>query len=250
VESVKDHYDHFLASVYSWILGDFDTARRKYATFFDAIGLHPGKGALAVDLGCGPGCQALPLAAAGYHVLAIDFCQPLLDELDRRAAGLEIRSICDDLCRFRRHLAGPVDLIVCMGDTLVHLPDEARVATLIADICAALKPGGKFVYAIRDYVAPPPMGAARFIPIRASDERIFTCFVDYHDDYVHVHDLLWHRRDGEWHQQVSDYRKLRLDSAAINRQLEAAGLHLLPTPPFDGMCVTVAESPIPSAARV
>lgn len=249
MESVRDHYDHFLASVYSWILGDFDAARQKYSTFFDSVGLHPGDGAIAVDLGCGPGCQALPLATAGYKVLAVDFCQPLLDELDRRAQGLDVHGICDDLCNFRRHLAGPVDLIVCMGDTLVHLPDESTVTAVIADICAALKPGGKFIYAIRDYVAPPPTGAARFIPIRASDERIFTCFVDYHDDYVHVHDILWQRLDGQWRQQVSDYRKLRLDSAWINRQLEANGLHILAAPPLDGMRVTVAESPILSPAR-
>ena len=243
METVKDHYDRFLGSVYSWILGDFENASKRNAACFESIGLSPRPGAIAVDLGCGPGCQSLPLADLGYEVLAIDFCQTLIDELAQRAQDKKIRPVCDDLSAFRSHMSEPADLIICMGDTLVHLPDEGSVNAVLQDVCESLLPGGQFIYAIRDYVSVEPQGAERFVPIRASDDKVFTCFLDYRDDAVHVHDILHRKVDGEWQMSVSDYLKLRLDTNRLNRQLESGGLRVVSNSRLDGMIVVVAENP-------
>jgi len=237
---VKDHYDSFLGSVYSWILGDFDAAYRKYVDLFATLELVPCGDRTAIDLGCGPGCQSVPLDELGYDVLAIDFCQALLDELADRSGTLPIKPICDDIGNFQDHIENPVDLIVCMGDTLVHLPDRESVHSVIAAVCKSLKPGGVFIYAIRDYVQDVPTGAARFIPVRASDEQIFTCFLDYRDDVVHVHDILYQKQDDEWKMSVSDYLKLRLDSAVIDRQLITQGLDISRKTETDGMITVMA----------
>jgi SAM-dependent methyltransferase len=189
LKSVRKHYDDFLAPVYSWILGDFENAYSANVEFFAGLGLAPAKSDLAVDLGCGPGCQSLPLAEIGYRVVALDFCKPLIDELIERSGGLTIRAVCADLAEFEKHIDEAPGLIVCMGDTLVHLPDENTVETVINRVTSALKPGGTFIYSIRDYVSEVPSGADRFVPVRADDEQIFTCFLDYLDDVVHVHDI-------------------------------------------------------------
>lgn len=243
MESVKTHYDDFLGSVYSWIIGDFDTAYRRNVAFFETLGLEPEPGAVALDLGCGPGCQSLPLAELGFDVLAIDFCQPLLAELKSRTAHASVRAVCADLLDFPAHLDGGADLIVCMGDTLVHLPDRQSVDTLLGRVCAALKPGGLFVYAIRDYVDAVPEGADRFIPVRSDEHRIFTCFLDYRDDVVHVHDLLHEKLDGDWRLRISDYLKLRLDSAEIDSLLEAGGLAIRQKRLEAGMITVVSQRP-------
>ncbi len=237
---VKDHYDSFLGSVYSWILGDFDTAYRKYVDLFATLKLAPHGDEIAVDLGCGPGCQSVPLAELGYDVLAIDFCQALLDELADHSGTLRIKPICDDIRNFPEHIENSVDLIVCMGDTLVHLPDREAVRSVVEAVCDSLKPGGVFVYAIRDYVGHAPTGAARFIPVRANDEQIFTCFLDYRDDVVHVHDVLYRKQEGEWKMSVSDYLKLRLDSTVIDRQLTEQGLDISCKTEADGMITVMA----------
>jgi len=243
LETVKDHYDAFLGSVYSWILGDFDTAARRSANFFDSIDLKAQAGAVAVDLGCGPGCQSLPLARLGFDVLAVDFCQALLDELSCRADGLRVRAVCDDLAAFRSHMSEPAELIVCMGDTLVHLPDEDAVLSVLSDVCQSLSPGGQFIYAIRDYFSNVPQGADRFIPIRSSEDQVFTCFLDYRDTTVHVHDILQRKVGSEWHMTISDYPKLRLHSETIDRQLERGGLRMTSKSLADGMIVGIAERP-------
>lgn len=243
METVKNHYDRFLGEVYSWILGDFDTAYQKNVELYSELNVEPGPGKLAVDLGCGPGCQSLALARLGYEVVAFDFCQELLDELDRHADGSGIKTICDDIRDFPSHLTQQVDLIVCMGDTLVHLPDKQSVEELTDLVCQSLRPGGKFIYAIRDYFDYVPTGAERFIPIRATDEQIFTCFLDYKDDVVHVHDLLHRRQGDEWHMKISDYLKLRLDSRDLNRRMESRGLVIEGRTMADGMITVVARKP-------
>ena len=243
MESVRKHYDTFLADVYSWIIGDFDSACSKNRAYFGTLGLSARPGSIAVDLGCGPGCQSIPLAEAGFEVLAIDFCQELLDELAEHAGSLPVRRLCADITEFRQHLAEPVDLIVCMGDTLVHLPDRESVDAVLVDIAQALAPGGTFVYAIRDYVDYVPQGAERFVPIRANDEQIFTCFLDYRDDIVHVHDVLYRKVGSEWMLDISDYQKLRIDSRKVDEILTENGLVIADRRIESGMITVVAKNP-------
>lgn len=244
MKSVREHYDEFLAPVYSWILGDFENAYRANVEFFASLELTPEHGDLAVDLGCGPGCQSIPLTERGFRVVAIDFCQPLLDELDERAPGFQIRTVCDDLTEFDQHIDEPPALIVCMGDTLVHLPDIATVEKVIDRVSFALKPGGTFIYSIRDYVSAEPTGGDRFVPVRADDDQIFTCFLDYKGDVVHVHDVLYTKETGEWKLSISDYLKLRLDTAAINGHLQAKGLKISQQFSDRGMIHVVALKPV------
>jgi SAM-dependent methyltransferase len=243
LKSVRNHYDEFLAPVYSWILGDFENAYRANVELFENLGLDPDHGDLALDLGCGPGCQSLPLAERGFRVVGIDFCQELLDELTERAGDLRIKTVCDDLIEFDKHIGESPNLVVCMGDTLVHLPDTASVDKLIDRISSALKPGGTFVYSIRDYVSGEPVGADRFVPIRANDQQIFTCFLDYRENVVHVHDVLYVKENGVWNMHISDYLKLRLDTAEINKRLQANGLNIIQQMTEKGMIYVVASRP-------
>src|SRR5690606_3330522 len=107
--------------------------------------------ATAVDLGCGPGPQALALARLGFtSVAAVDSSPALLDELveHARAAGVESRvdPVRSDICGVLPKLVAPgtAAVVVCMGDTLPHLPDRAAVEELIADVAGALRSGGSF----------------------------------------------------------------------------------------------------------
>lgn len=244
METVQDHYDDFLGAVYSWILGDFASAYRDNVELFNSMMLRAGSGDTAIDLGCGPGSQSIPLAELGFNVIAVDFCASLLDELNRHAGDLPIQTVCGDLLEFPAHLASPPNLIVCMGDTLVHLPDRESVDHVLKDVCSELAVGGTFIYAIRDYVASGPVGNDRFIPVRADDEQIFTCFLDYKQDVVHVHDILHRKENGAWKTIISDYLKLRLDTQDINKTLVENGLRILSIANRKGLIVVVANKPV------
>lgn len=43
-----------------------------------------------------------------------------------------------------------IDAIVCMGDTLTHLPARDDVSRLLSEAYGALRPGGRLVLAFRD----------------------------------------------------------------------------------------------------
>jgi predicted RNA methylase len=195
----------------------------------------------AVDLGAGFGMHAIPLADIGYSVLAIDSSGTLLNAMHNHIGDRPIRTIRDDLLSFRKHLDGPVFLIVCMGDTLTHLPDRQSIERLIADVAASLEAGGTFVVTFRDY-STPLIGLKRFIPVRGDADRILTCFLEYDDDALTVHDIL-HERDGsDWRQRVSTYRKLRLSPDWVAATLEAKGLQVRTEPGLAGMTRLIAKS--------
>lgn len=243
MDPVKAHYDQLLGSVYSWILGDFETARENNVQLFNALGIERQSSGTAIDLGSGPGCQALPLADLGFDVTAIDFCAELLDELRSHQGGERVTTVLDDILNFRSHLDAAPEVIVCMGDTLVHLPDRDSAARLLRNAAAALAEDGSLVISLRDYDAPGPEGPDRFIPIRSSEDRIFTCFLEYESDVVRVHDILQHRENGEWRLAISGYQKLRLGMGWVADTLVSEGLGIARRMEANGMLVLHARKP-------
>lgn len=226
-DAIRQHYDSHLAPIYTWMVGDVDAALQRNRDLFAAAGLEAGAHGIAVDLGCGFGLQAIPLAELGHDVVALDLCAGLLAELRVRAGALPVRAAQADLLEFPRHLTAPADVIVCMGDTLPHLPTTAEVDELLHLAAANLAPGGLLALTFRDYVGNELKGAQRFIPVRNDAERVLTCFLEYGDGFVDVHDLVHSRTPEGWKQSVSSYRKLRLDRFAVAANLAAEGLDVV-----------------------
>ncbi len=171
--------------------------------------------------------HAIPLARGGWQVLAIEACEALCAQLAGFASGLAVQPVQADLLEVGRLLDGRrADLILCMGDTLTHLAEPGQVEALLRGMPDLLAPGGSFVATFRDY-GTPPSGAARFIPVRADDRRILTCFLETEGEHLTVHDLLHERStadDPQWHLRVGAYRKRRLNPEAVCGMLAAAGL--------------------------
>lgn len=232
MSTAADHYDQMLARHYSWMLGgDITTLAAGQARLLTGLGITPStEGSSAIDLGCGPGNQALALAALGFaRVLAVDTSRVLLDELAAHAGdNSAIQPVHADLRGALPKIAEPASaaVIVCMGDTLTHLPDKTDVAALLGDVERALAEGGALVITYRD-LTRPLLGPDRFIPVRHSADQLLTCFLEYlDDDTVLVHDLLHTRSDGVWTQRVGSYPKLRLAAGWLADQCRAAGLDI------------------------
>ena len=237
--SVTVHYQNLLAPIYLWMAGGLETALAKGAAEIADL-FPPGTGPVAaVDLGAGFGMHAIPLARRGCPVIAVDSSPLLLGELARQAQGLPVKTVEDDLLAFPRHLQAPTQLILCMGDTLTHLPQLDAVRQLFALAARALPPGGRFVASFRDYSAELA-GTERFIPVRSDADRILTCFLEYAADHVTVHDLL-HERQGEgWQLRVSAYRKLRLAPDWVVAGLRENGFAVRVEPGLAGLLRVVA----------
>ncbi len=108
-------------------------------SYLDRGLVTPGR---ALDLGCGPGRNAVHLAARGFQVDAVDLSPTALGwAADRaREAGVDVRLHRGDAFALTSELAGPYDLIVDSG-CFHHLPPHRRISYR-ALLDRALAPGG------------------------------------------------------------------------------------------------------------
>lgn len=110
------------------------------ASYVDRGLLTPGR---ALDLGCGPGRNALYLASLGFQVDAVDLSSAAVAWARERAreAGADIRFHRGDAFELpAAELGGPYDLIHDSG-CFHHLPPHRRVSYLSL-LDRALAPGG------------------------------------------------------------------------------------------------------------
>ena len=234
------HYKTHLGPVYSWMLGDLEAAFARGAREIADLPLPAAGGGVAVDLGAGLGVHSLALAKRGFDVVAFDNCEMLLDELRARGGAAPIVIHNADLVEFRRFVSGQAQVIVCMGDTLTHLPELSAVDSLLTAVAAALPRGGVFAATFRDYATVELAGDQRFILVRADAERIMTCFLEYQDQQIVVHDLLYERSDGRWRQSISSYPKLRLAPEWVASKLAELGCSVQLDAAANGMSRIVA----------
>jgi SAM-dependent methyltransferase len=238
--NTQSHYETHLGPVYAWMLGNLDAAQKRSNAELDDMGLPPRQGT-ALDLGAGLGLHSVALARRGFKVIAIDNCRVLLDDFRSRAAGLAIDVIEADLAAFPIHVRNPCDLIICLGDTLTHLPTLDAVAALLRNAAGTLSAGGLFAATFRDYASKRLEGNDRFILVKRDENRILTCFLEYEAERVTVHDVLTQREDERWVQRESSYAKLRLAPGWVIAELQALGLQArLETAP-SGMVRIVAR---------
>ena len=222
--TVALHYDLHLAEHYSWLFGGLPERVAENRAYFEGLGLS---GARALDIGAGSGFQSIPLARLGFSVVAVDLSERLLEELRANAGGMTIETVCDDiLARIPTMQAASFDACTCMGDTLTHLRSFGDVQRLLREVHRVLGPGGRFVVALRDY-SDELRGEERFIPVRADESTIFSCFLEYEGDHVRVYDIIHTRSDTGWEMRVSSYKKLRIAPDWLEKRLRESGFEVL-----------------------
>jgi SAM-dependent methyltransferase len=241
MNNVTAHYDALLAEHYSWMFGVApQVLAAEQLELLSRLHLAPGE--LAVDLGAGSGFQSMALADLGFkRVLALDTSAKLLRELQLNCGNRPVTAIEDDMLHILQHAApGSADAVVCMGDTLTHLPHRELVPRLFSEVSGALRKRGRFVLTWRD-LSSELQGVDRFIPVRNTPDTIMTCFLEYHPGTVVVHDLVHTREAGSWKLAKSCYPKLRLAVDEVRRELEQAGFDLYAVENVRGMSVLAAQ---------
>ena len=226
MSDVAKHYETLLARHYSWMVGTaFDAKVAEQQALLEELGIKGSR--LAIDLGCGPGYQAVALARLGFSpVMAVDGSQTLLDELQSHTKSLPIKTVRADI-RDLKQFAAPdsASAIVCMGDTLTHLSSLGDVSRLLADAHQALKPGGVLALTFRD-LSIERQGLDRFLPIRADADRIMTCVLEFESDHVVINDLIYVREGETWTLNKSSFRKIRLGVADVLADLRLLGFNI------------------------
>jgi SAM-dependent methyltransferase len=130
---------------------DEASARREVA-FVLAVAAPP-SGARVLDLACGAGRHARPLAAAGHRVAAVDLSPELLAEA--RTGG--VRSLVRADMRSLPFRSGAFDLAASFFTSFGYFASEADDGRMLADIARALRSRGRYFI---DYLNPTRVRAS------------------------------------------------------------------------------------------
>jgi glycine/sarcosine N-methyltransferase len=112
-----------------------------------------------LDIGCATGSLALALAASGRSTTGIDLSSEMIGKARERAISeLEpsarggARFIMLDMLDIAREFGpGSFDAALCLGNTLVHLPSEDKMAAFFRTLRIVLSPGSPFLLQILNY---------------------------------------------------------------------------------------------------
>src|SRR5699024_7796902 len=118
----------------------FARGRQEVQQLLELLGDPP---ATVLDLGCGPGRHALPLADAGLKVTAVDTSPSLLQQLAAGRGQRDIELVEADMREFERPQA--FDLIVVMWTSFGYFTAEADHRRVLDRIRASLAPGGRLI---------------------------------------------------------------------------------------------------------
>lgn len=99
--------------------------------------------ARVVDLGAGTGRVALPLAARGYAVTAVEPCAEMLAVLAGRPGGEGVAQVRATMADFRA--GAPFDLALCLFTVVAYIVEEVELDRSFAAVAAALRPGGRLL---------------------------------------------------------------------------------------------------------
>ncbi|HEY2893264.1 MAG TPA: class I SAM-dependent methyltransferase, partial [Pirellulales bacterium] len=116
-----------------------------------------------LDLACGPGRYAIPLAQAGFEVTGVDLTGFLLDKARERAKreGVRVEWVQQDMGEFARLAA--FDLVLNVFTSFGYFDEEAQNRRVLENIHASMKPGGVFLF---DHLGKEVL-APRFQPTRS-----------------------------------------------------------------------------------
>lgn len=107
-----------------------------------------------LDVGCATGTFALALTKKGMDVTGIDNNSSMIGSACRRnpEPRTNARFFRMDMREMGKTFAqGRFDLVLCLGNVLVHLEDLREIAAFLVQARRALRPGGKFVFQVVNY---------------------------------------------------------------------------------------------------
>ncbi|CAK7072696.1 MAG: Glycine/sarcosine N-methyltransferase [Desulfovibrio sp.] len=105
-----------------------------------------------LDIGCGTGNKTVHFKMPGNEITAVDADTAMIERARRDNAQPGITYEVMDMRRIGEAFApGAFDAALCLGNTLVHLPDPALINAMLCDTSASLDDSGLCVIQILNY---------------------------------------------------------------------------------------------------
>ncbi|MBW8381720.1 MAG: class I SAM-dependent methyltransferase, partial [Youngiibacter sp.] len=118
---------------------------------FLSEGLEPE--AKVLDAACGTGTYAIALAGKGFQTVGVDIDESMVAIAETKAVMLDADAdfIVSDMMDIDLVCTDEMDMIFCIGNSLVHLKDRKQALDFIRICHGLLKPGGSMILQIVNY---------------------------------------------------------------------------------------------------
>ncbi|MCA9712760.1 MAG: class I SAM-dependent methyltransferase, partial [Myxococcales bacterium] len=162
-------------------------AQAEAEQLLELCGVRSGR---ALDLCCGPGRHAIPLAKAGLRVTGVDLSPTLLDKARARAqeAGVEVDWVCRDMREFVE--PGAFDLVVNLATSFGYFAVQADDMKVLKNMVESIHDEGVVVLDMVGKEALAERLPLNRQPTREHDGSLLIQRVEVHDD--------WGRARSEW----------------------------------------------------
>jgi SAM-dependent methyltransferase len=136
-----DRWARYYDLVYEqWM--DYDAQCAYLRSLFEEIGVP--EGGRILDLGCGTGGHAIPLARTGYQVTGIDNSKRMVEIAAQKAGGLPVEFLHQDMRDL--DLPGGFDVAICMFGGFGHITETADVRRALRGIHSQLRRDAPYVF--------------------------------------------------------------------------------------------------------
>ena len=140
--SIADHYDAFVADTPLCHVDAEILANR-------LPGVAADHAQVVLDLGCGSGRSALPLAGRGYRVAAVDLSLPMLQLLTKKASQAaliaRVHPVHANLVELSCFAENSADHAICLFSTLGMIQGRANRRDMLRQVGRIVRPGGSFM---------------------------------------------------------------------------------------------------------
>jgi len=147
-----------LAEYYDLIFEDWDASMARQGAALEQLiqaELRPTSPdtVRVLDVACGIGTQALPLALRGFQVTGRDISAGAIARLRREAEArhVVIDSAVADVREVSASVTGPFDVVLAFDNSLPHLLTAADIVTALRQCRKTLRRGGLLLCSVRDY---------------------------------------------------------------------------------------------------
>lgn len=150
-----------------------------------------------LDLGCGTGALAIPLAKEGFRVIGVDFSTDMLAVAAEKSSkeGLQIQWLEQDMRELE--LLEQVDTVVCFCDSLNYIQTEQDVRMVFKQVYHALKQEGYFLFDVHSlFKLREVFGQHTFA---TNDEQISLIWQSYwsEEEFTVEHELTFFVQDAQ-----------------------------------------------------
>jgi len=208
-----------LASFYDALMDqEQQTVRaRRYLVMLKENNIHPGERVL--DLACGTGALSVPLAKAGYRVIASDLSQPMLTQARQSYHGSGIIWMQQDLREFSASGAGAI-CVACDGLNYLASADELKQFFLRA--YKALRPGGILLF---DLTTPSRLDAMAGQVYALDQDDVAYLWFNHKEEETLVMELTFFlkQKNGLFLRQEEEHRQRSYSREFIVGGLKSAG---------------------------